>query len=194
MKCVNGSPCLDIEDGKLFYISSDRKLELFVGDNENFVMSYVNYLLDLDGVHLDTSDRFVLTEYVKEFIENYKFENDLKEIADTAVKDCIESFNRLKMYIMVREDIATGHAVNCVGHATNYAQRDWVNDDMYSRWAKYSRKKVTCKVSVSQFESFKKYEDHILVSESVLNGTEVVLIFKPRENWPEVFKRARLFT
>ena len=193
MKCVNGSPCLNIEEGKLYYISSNKKIEL-VDMDINLIMSQVNNLLIIDGVHLDTSDRIVLTEYVNDFITKQTLENDLKEVADTAVSDCIKSFGRLKMYVMVREDIGTGHAVNCVGHATNYAQRDWVNDDMYARWAKYSRKKVTCKVTATQFESFKQYEDHILVSESVLNGTEVVLIFKPREIWPEAFKKARLFT
>jgi hypothetical protein len=184
---------LKIEDGQLFYISTGIKVGL-IGLDKSYLMEQFLRLTQNEQVFLDTSDRIVMEEYINKYVDDTNFYWDLKHIARTAVEDCVKDFSKLKMYILVREDIGLGHSVNCVGHATNYAQRDWVNDDMYFRWAKYSRKKVTCKVTATQFEEFKKYEDHILVSESVLNGTEVVLIFKPREIWPEAFKRPRLYS
>lgn len=99
----------------------------------------------------------------------------------------------MKLYILVREDIGIGHSVNCVAHASMKAYMQWQNDPTFREWLS-SFKKVTCKVSRRKFEEAKSYGDYILVSEDVLNHTEVAMIFKPREDWPDFFKELRLFS
>jgi len=101
--------------------------------------------------------------------------------------------NNLKTYILVREDIGIGHAINCVAHASVAATLKWKKRAIFNHWLK-SFKKVTCKVSRGKFEEAKQYGEYIVISEDVLNNVEVAMIFLPQKEWPEFFKNLRLYS
>jgi hypothetical protein len=52
---------------------------------------------------------------------------------------------------------------------------------------------VVCKVTEDEFEQAKAVEDHVVLTESKLNGDEVAIAFKPREEWPKAFQFYRLY-
>ena len=49
-------------------------------------------------------------------------------------------------------------------------------------------RKAVCKVSEEEFEKAKGVADHVVLTESALDGQEVAIAFKPREEWPKAFK------
>jgi hypothetical protein len=48
-------------------------------------------------------------------------------------------------------------------------------------------------VSAEDFEKAKAVEDHVVLSESALDGQDVAIAFKPREEWPKNFKYFSLY-
>ena len=53
--------------------------------------------------------------------------------------------------------------------------------------------KAVCKVSPQEFEQARSVADNVILTESALDGQEVAIAFKPREEWPKSFKFFRLF-
>ncbi|MNW04212.1 hypothetical protein D3C71_2002710 [compost metagenome] len=50
-----------------------------------------------------------------------------------------------------------------------------------------------CKVNATEFDNAKQVADHVVLTESALDGREVAIVFKPREEWPKMFKFLRLY-
>lgn len=144
-----------------------------------------------DEVIKDFIDKKATPEYLKKHAAE-AISEIVSEAVDVAKSERIEAMNRLKMYILVRSDIGLGHQVNCVAHAAASAILTWENDETFENWKKHSFRKVTCSVTRGQFEEAKQYSDNLIISEDVLNDTEVAMAFKPREDWPEFFKKLRL--
>lgn len=185
--CISGSACIEYINQKLFYYSIKGERHELVITSEEDIYNQVNALADNDDLKISTEERLE----IKAMIANYM---SLESIVDDAL-DSIENFkSHLKLYILVREDIQVGHAINCAAHSACLAVRTWQNDPVFEDWYKYSFRKVTCKVSRRDFEESKKYPDHIVFKEDVLNDTEVAIIFKPRETWPDLFKKAKLYS
>ena len=44
-----------------------------------------------------------------------------------------------------------------------------------------------------EFERAKAFEDHVVLTESALEGQEVAIAFKPRAEWPKAFRFYRLY-
>lgn len=92
----------------------------------------------------------------------------------------------LKMYILVKETVQVGFAMNSIGHGVLMAEDKWKEDPDYQEWRKNSFKKVTCKVDLGTFNGIKnKYlkDDYVaVVTESALQGEETVLVIKPHPN------------
>ena len=192
MACINGLPCLEIINDVLTYTAIDNHKHIFTicGDySKDEIYTVINDDLFIHDRSLTTEDRIVFDK----IIDTFKRNEEYYLTAQQAVSDVINSFEKLKMYVVVRSDIGIGHSVNCVGHATNKAEATWNEDLDYQRWKNYSFKKVTCKANRSKFEDLKKHGDYIVISEDVLNDVEVAIIFKPRAYWPEDFKRLRMF-
>ena len=95
---------------------------------------------------------------------------------------------KTKMYILIPDDIPMGHAINSAAHAGLACYLKFRDDRDMRWWLDESFKKVTVKVTREQFNEAKQVEDHVLLTESALNGQEVALAFKPRPSWPEKFK------
>lgn len=105
----------------------------------------------------------------------------------------------MKMYILVLDSVPLGFAIVGVAHAAAAAILKWLNplsespDPTMIEWLT-SFKKVVCKVTAQQLQEAKELApDHIVLTESALNGEIVSVVFKPRAEWPEQFKKYRLY-
>ncbi len=48
-------------------------------------------------------------------------------------------------------------------------------------------------VTEHEFFKAKEVEDNLVLTESALGNEEVAIVFKPREEWPKMFKYLRLY-
>jgi len=101
----------------------------------------------------------------------------------------------LKSYILIKDWVDTGHAVNSCLHAGYLMSLKWNKDDpVIAEWLNTSFRKVTCVVSEQTFEAAKKQaDDWFVVTELAFDKQEVVLVFKPRLEWSKFFKFLQLF-
>jgi peptidyl-tRNA hydrolase len=100
----------------------------------------------------------------------------------------------MKMYVLVKESVPLGNAVVSVAHASLAAYLKFEQSPEVQEWISGPFYKVVCKVSDKEFENAKQdVEDHVVLSESALDGAEVSIAFKPREEWPKWFKFLRLY-
>ena len=100
---------------------------------------------------------------------------------------------RLKMYILVRDDVSTGHAVVGVAHASLAAYLRFRDAPETLEWVGGVFYKTVCRVTAAEFEAAKNVEDHVVITEAALGGAETVVAFRPRVEWPKAFKFFRLF-
>lgn len=122
---------------------------------------------------------------------------------------------RLKMYLLVRDDVPLGFQVNSIAHAAVGGVLAWLEDERYwcevdngnpqtpSReyrahtivhaWLDFSFKKVTCVVTSEQFEWAKSLPDAMVFTESDLADKEVAIALKPRYQWPKEMRDLRMF-
>lgn len=87
----------------------------------------------------------------------------------------------MKMYIVLKESIPLGIAVNAVWHSILAAHKKWEQEPEYQEWLNKSFKKATCIANDKEFEALKKDGKFIVITESALNHQEVALIFYPLE-------------
>ena len=100
----------------------------------------------------------------------------------------------MKMYILLKDTVPLGLAVTAAAHAGTTAALKWQNHPDFQEWLK-SFKKVTCSVGPEQFENAKRTRDHVVLTESSLNGEETAIVFLPRkeEDWPSSFRYYKLY-
>lgn len=189
MRWFVNAGCIDIINNRIIFVALDNTRHLISGNTPVEYWNKINKFIYDSGAFLDTDDRVWIGRMIEKALEQ-EVQDMVSEVVESAVND----LSRLKMYILVREDIGLGHAINCVGHAAASAVLNWNEDDTFQKWKRHSFRKVTCKVSRQRFEEAKQYGDYILISEDVLNDTEVALAFKPRETWPEFFKKLKLYS
>lgn len=99
----------------------------------------------------------------------------------------------MKMYILIRESIPLGTAIVAAAHASLAAYLKYRDSDEVREWLAGPFRKTVCRVSDEQFERAKKYDDHVVLTESALNDQEVALAFKPRAEWPKAFRFFQLY-
>jgi hypothetical protein len=97
------------------------------------------------------------------------------------------------MYILVRESVPPGFAILAAAHASLAAYLRFRDSPEVKAWLSGPFYKVICKVSDEEFERAKAFEDSVVLSESALDGQEVAIGFKPREEWPNAFRFYRLY-
>lgn len=102
----------------------------------------------------------------------------------------------LKAYILVKDTIPLGKAINSVCHAGCLIPKHWPkeNDEIMTEWWGNNIRKVTCKVTEEEFEKAKKYDDWFRVTELTLDSAETILVFKPRYEWPKFFNFLKLYS
>jgi len=99
----------------------------------------------------------------------------------------------MKMYILVRDDVPLGFAMVAVAHASLAAYLKFRDAPETAQWLDGPFFKAVCKANAREFENAKAVEDHVVLTESALGGREVAIAFKPREEWPKMFRFLRLY-
>jgi len=99
----------------------------------------------------------------------------------------------MKMYILVRDDIPLGSAMVAVAHASLAGYLKFQGTPEVEQWLSGPFFKTICKANAKEFANAKEVPDHVVLTESALNNQEVALVFKPREEWPKMFKFLRLY-
>jgi peptidyl-tRNA hydrolase len=99
----------------------------------------------------------------------------------------------MKMYILIRDDVPLGHALTAAAHASLACYLKFQEREEVAQWLSGPFKKVICKVDAAQFEQARAVADHVVMTESALDGREVALAFCPREEWPKSFKFLSLY-
>ncbi len=98
------------------------------------------------------------------------------------------------MYILVRDDIPLGFGMVAVAHASLAAFLKFQDTPEVKQWLNPGPFfKVICKASPREFDQAKLIEDHVVLTESALGHQEVAIAFKPREEWPKMFRFLRLY-
>lgn len=99
----------------------------------------------------------------------------------------------MKMYILIKETVPINFAILSASHASLAGYLKFKDTDEVDEWLSGPFYKVVCKVSEKEFENAKKYEDHVIITESALDNTETAIVFKPREEYPKGFKFYKLY-
>lgn len=99
----------------------------------------------------------------------------------------------MKMYILVRDDVPLGFAMVAVAHAALAGYLRFQGEPEVKEWLAGPFFKAVCKVSAKEFENAKQVSDHVVLTESALGNREVAFVFKPRREWPKMFKFLKLY-
>ncbi len=99
----------------------------------------------------------------------------------------------MKMYILIRDDIPLGFAMVAAAHASLAGYLKFRESPEVEEWLAGPFRKAVCKVSPKEFENAKLVEDHLVLTESTLENQEVAIVFRPRNEWPKMFKYLRLY-
>ena len=98
----------------------------------------------------------------------------------------------MKMYILIKESVPIGHALVAAAHASLATYLRFQDADEMRQWLSGRFYKVVCKVTDNEFEQAKLTPDHVVITESSMQGQEVAMGFRPREEWPKPFKYFRM--
>ena len=99
----------------------------------------------------------------------------------------------MKMYILVRDDVPLGFAMVAVAHASLAGYLKFKDTPEVAAWLAGPFFKAVCRVDAKEFENAKAVEDHVVLTESALGGREVAIVFRPREEWPKMFRFLKLY-
>ena len=97
------------------------------------------------------------------------------------------------MYILIRDDLPVGNAIVAAAHASLAAYLKFKDAPEVAEWLSGPFYKTICKVSTAELEKAKEVPDHVVLTESTLDGQEVAIAFKPREEWPKSFRFFKLY-
>jgi hypothetical protein len=100
---------------------------------------------------------------------------------------------KLRMYILIRESVPLGFAVVAAAHAALAAYLKFADTPEVKEWLAGPFYKAVCRVSDEEFAKAKETPDHVVITESALEGQEVALAFKPRAEYPKAFRFFKLF-
>jgi peptidyl-tRNA hydrolase len=97
------------------------------------------------------------------------------------------------MYILVRAEVPLGFAMVAAAHASLAAYLRFRDSPEVAAWLAGPFRKAVCRVSDAEFAAARAVPDHVVITESALDGAEVALAFKPREEWPKMFRFLPLY-
>lgn len=100
---------------------------------------------------------------------------------------------KLRMYILVRESVPTGFAVLAAAHASLAAYLKFADAPEVKEWLLGPFYKTVCRVSDEEFAKAKETLDHVVLTESALDGQEVAIAFRPRAEYPKAFRFFKLY-
>ena len=94
----------------------------------------------------------------------------------------------MKMHILIPDHVPLGFAVVATAHASLAGYLRFQDHPDTAAWLDGPFRKAVCRVSPEEFERAKDVDDQIVMTESVLDGREVALVYRPREEWPKMFR------
>ena len=100
---------------------------------------------------------------------------------------------KLRMYILVRESVPTGFAVLAAAHASLAAYLRFADAPEVKEWLAGPFFKTVCRVSDEEFAKAKETPDHVVITESALDGQETAIAFRPRVEYPKTFRFFKLY-
>lgn len=80
-----------------------------------------------------------------------------------------------------------------VAHASLAGYLEFQHTPEVREWLDGPFFKAVCKVNAKEFENAKQVADHVVLTELALGNQEVAIVFKPRAEWPKMFKFLRLY-
>ncbi len=99
----------------------------------------------------------------------------------------------MKMYIIVKNNIPDKLVPVITAHASLACFRKFEHNERMQTWINSIFKKVVCVVTEAEFNLLKEEPDHVLLTESALENSEVCLAFCPREEFPKKFKFLKMW-
>jgi len=99
----------------------------------------------------------------------------------------------MRMYILIRDSVPAGLAIVAAAHASLAAYLEFQGTPEVEEWLSGPFRKVVCAVSDAEFDDAKRCCGHTVLTESAMDGQEVAIAFKPRQEWPGRFRRYRLY-
>jgi hypothetical protein len=99
---------------------------------------------------------------------------------------------KLRMYILIRESVPVGLALVAAAHASLAAYLKFRDAPEVAEWLAGPFYKTVCKATDGEFERAKEVADHVVLTESALGGQEVAIAFRPRAEYPKMFRFLRL--
>lgn len=107
---------------------------------------------------------------------------------------CQDGEKPMKMYILILDDVPIGHAINSAAHASLACYLRFQQTQEMKDWLANSFKKVTCRVSRQELDSAIGFiPEHIVITESNLDGRVMCAAFAPRAEWDSFFKTLALW-
>ena len=98
------------------------------------------------------------------------------------------------MYVLVRESVPLGFAMVAVAHAPLAAYLKFRDAPEVAEWLAGPFYKVVCQVTDAEFERARlELTDHVVITESALEGQAVALACKPRSEWPRFVQFLKLY-
>jgi Uma2 family endonuclease len=101
--------------------------------------------------------------------------------------------DKLRMYILIRESVPAGFAVLAAAHASLAAYLRFRDTPEVDEWLSGPFYKTVCKVTDDEFARAKDVADHVVMTESALGGQEVAIAFRPRAEYPKMFRFLKLY-
>lgn len=98
----------------------------------------------------------------------------------------------MKMYILVKELVLPGFQAVAIAHASLACYLKYKDLPEMDQWLSGAFYKVICVVDDKTFEYAKTIENHVVITESSLQGHEVAIAFAPREEYPKQFRYMKL--
>ena len=100
---------------------------------------------------------------------------------------------KLKMYILVKENVQIGKAIVGIAHASLACYLKFQDTEEVKQWLAGPFYKTVCKVTEKEFEKAKEVADYVVMTESTLDDAETTIAFKPRTEYPKYFNFFRLY-
>ncbi len=100
----------------------------------------------------------------------------------------------LRMLIVVKNDLPPEHVALTCSHASLAAYLKWKDDPILLEWVNTSFRKVIRMASPTEFQQAKAYGEHLVMTESSLEGQETALVFRINEEYPKFLNYLRKYT
>lgn len=100
----------------------------------------------------------------------------------------------MKMYILIPDDVDIGFALVGAAHASLACYLKFAGDGEVKEWISGPFYKTICRVSRDELEAAKsECPQHVVITESALDGKEVAVAFKPTQEFPKRFRFFKLY-